>query len=143
MSKCLRGKVVQGTPFVTIAVGTRRRKKRLDAIPDTGCTCALAMSRRKAQELGLTAISTTHVSGAFGNREPTTLYDGFVHDWFGARLRVVVHAPANCPDTLIGTELLVGKTISFQDDGRGNDVHIVPSEACQRAAAGKRKCPIR
>ena len=138
-----RGTMVDGTPKVEISVGTLHHSKRLDAIVDTGCNCALVMSRSRANQLGLLQVGMAQAKGVFGNAEDTAIFEAHVHDWFGLSGTVTVHAPDSCPDTLIGTVLLGGKTISFQKGAGGNDVHIVPSDMCQRTAAGKRKCPIR
>lgn len=143
MSSHKRGKIRNNAPSVKIAVGTRRRKNRLDVIIDTGCSCDLVMSRRKAKDLGLRVLYTSDARGAFDNIEPTTVFEAYVRSWFGVSRPVYVHAPENCPTPLIGMGLLNEKTISFQPDSSGRDVHIVPSIACQRAADTCPACPIK
>jgi predicted aspartyl protease len=143
MSSRLRGSIRDDAPFVTITVGTHNQRLPLAAVVDTGCDCDLVMSRRKAKELGLQEVGTTHAWGAFNNREPTTVFEGHVSGWFGLARSVTVHAPENCPQPLIGMGLLADKTISFQDDGQGNDVHIVKASDCRKASAVCRECPIK
>jgi predicted aspartyl protease len=143
MSSRLRGNVRGDTPFVTIAIGTHTEESRLEAVVDTGCSCDLVMSRREAKELGLEEVGTTHAWGPFNNEERATLFRGHVSGWFELARSVTVHAPENCPQPLIGMGLLADKTISFQDDGKGNDVHIVKASDCRKASAARRKCPLK
>ncbi|MHC4437511.1 MAG: hypothetical protein ACYS3S_09145 [Planctomycetota bacterium] len=143
MSNHLRGKIKSKAPLIEITVGSRRRKNRLEVIVDTGCSCDLVMSRRKAKELGLQARYTSYALGAFDNKEPTTIFEGYVKGWFGRSRSVFVHAPENCPTPLVGMGLLNKKTISFLEECKEKDVHIVPSVACKKIAGKCPACPIR
>jgi predicted aspartyl protease len=105
----IRGRISsQGAPFVPLTVHGSR-KRRIEAVLDTGFTGHLCVARRHRRWMHLNPVGEVETELADGSRTMQRMYVG--HITFGGVKRQIFVTLTRASDSLMGTALLLDKQV--------------------------------